>query len=334
MVLKVPDRFSLKETVLSHGWHQLAPFRWDAASSSLWRAESLAGGSLVLLSIRQPGGVGGSLRLRLASGDPPREERRFLERRLVRMLGLDRDLSEFYRICRTESHLRYVPRAGAGRFLSAGNVFEDVFKAICATNISWNQAVRAVNRIAELGEPLGDWGFRAFPSPERVLAEGAERLSSLSRLGYRVPFLLAWAEQARAEGPEYRAADEGLLEEAALKRFFLSIRGVGPSTCHYLMMMRGAAREIPLDSSVYLFLRETRFDGRNPTPSQIRRRYERFGAWKAYAYWFEFLPWARKYWGLEGKPPRPSGKRRAETANQGRRARPGQRGGEPNRRDR
>jgi hypothetical protein len=26
------------------------------------------------------------------------------------------------------------------------------------------------------------------------------------------------------------------------------------------------------------------------------------GSIQAYAYWFEFLPWAKKHWGLTGKP--------------------------------
>jgi len=64
--------------------------------------------------------------------------------------------------------------------------------------------------------------------------------------------------------------------------------------------MHGFADQIPIDSSVYLYLRENRFGGRRPTEKQIRRLYEPFGAWKAYAYWFEFLPWAREHWSPRG----------------------------------
>jgi 3-methyladenine DNA glycosylase/8-oxoguanine DNA glycosylase len=228
-------------------------------------------------------------------------DRLLLASRVRRMLNLDLDLSSFYRLCRKEKRLRYVPRAGAGRFLSAGNVFEDVLKAICATNISWRQAVGAANRIAAIGKQPGEDGMREFPAPEEILALGPERLAQVSRLGYRVPSLLAWCGRVASGDPAWLAAEEGGLGHEELKRFFLSIRGVGPASCHYLLMMRGMAHDIPVDSSVFLYLKENRFAGKTPTRAQILRLYEKFGAWKAYAYWFEFLPWARSHWALEGK---------------------------------
>jgi len=216
------------------------------------------------------------------------------------MLNLDLDLASFYRLCRKERRLRYVPRAGAGRLLSAGNVFEDVLKAICATNISWRQAVAGANRIAELGKQVAEGGMRAFPAPEEVLAVGEQRLARVSRLGYRVPSLLEWCERVAARDPRCLEAEEGRLAHEELKRFFLSIRGVGPASCHYLLMMRGMAHDIPVDSSVFLYLKENRFAGTTPTRAQILRLYQKFGDWKAYAYWFEFLPWARSHWALGG----------------------------------
>jgi 3-methyladenine DNA glycosylase/8-oxoguanine DNA glycosylase len=219
------------------------------------------------------------------------------------MLNLPLNLSDFYRLCRGDPVLRHVPRVGAGRFLSCGSIYEDVFKAICTTNIGWKQAVGAVGRIGELGEPVR--GIRAFPSPQRILSLGQKGLSDVSRLGYRIPYLLEWSERALSGDPRWEAAEEGSLEKEELRDFLLSIRGVGHSTCHYLLMMQGFGDEIPIDSSARLFLRETRFQGRNPTSKQISRVYERFGAWKAHAYWFEFLPWARKHWGLSADSPLP-----------------------------
>jgi len=296
--ITAPVLFSLRETVLSHGWHQLSPFRWDAVTSALWRVESFPVAGPRLFRIHQTGGVGSGLRVRIFGLPPGPRERAFLRARVARMLNLDLDLSGFYRLCREETRLRYVPRTGAGRFLSAGNLYEDVFKAICATNISWHQAVRGVNRIGTIGQPACDSDLRAFPAPEEILSFGPERLSAVSRLGYRVPYLTAWARRSMSSDPECRAAGDGTLDRKGLEKFFLSINGIGPSTCRYLMMLRGVADEIPLDSSVFLYLRENRFRGRTPSRSQIDRLYARFGEWKAYAYWFEFLPWARQHWDL------------------------------------
>jgi len=212
------------------------------------------------------------------------------------MLGLNLNLDDFWALCRRDPRLRYVPRTGAGRFLSSGNLYEDVLKAICGTNITWRQAVAAVNRLAALGPVIGATGYRAFPTPDAVRRMGPRRLSDVSRLGYRVPYLVEWAERVASGDPGCVAAEAGELAGEDLRRFFLSVRGVGKSTCHYLMMMHGFADQIPIDSSVYLYLRENRFGGRRPTERQIRRLYEPFGVWKAYAYWFEFLPWARQHW--------------------------------------
>jgi len=223
-----------------------------------------------------------------------------MSRRVRRMLGLDLDLDDFWVLCRRDPKLRYVPRTGAGRFLSSGNLYEDVLKAICGTNITWKQAVAAVNRLASLGSVVEGTGYRAFPTSDAILRMGPRRLSEVSRLGYRVPYLLEWAERVASGDPGWAAAEAGKLEAEDLRRFFLSVRGGGKSTCHYLMMMHGFADQIPIDSSVYLYLRENRFGGRRPTEKQIRRLYEPFGAWKAYAYWFEFLPWAREHWSPRG----------------------------------
>jgi 3-methyladenine DNA glycosylase/8-oxoguanine DNA glycosylase len=236
----------------------------------------------------------------VSGGERGAADRERLASRVRRMLNLDLDLASFYRLCRTERRLRYVPRAGAGRFLSAGNVFEDVLKAICATNISWRQAVGGANRIAEIGKQASEGAMRAFPEPEEILAIGEERLGRVSRLGYRVPSLLEWCERVASRDPSWVAAEAGGLGHEELKRFFLSVRGVGPASCHYLLMMRGMAHDIPVDSSVFLYLKENRFAGKTPTRAQILRLYRKFGDWKAYAYWFEFLPWARSHWALGG----------------------------------
>jgi 3-methyladenine DNA glycosylase/8-oxoguanine DNA glycosylase len=224
-----------------------------------------------------------------------------LKGRVAKMLNLAVDLSGFYRLCRREPSLRYVPRSGAGRFLSSGSVYEDVFKAICCTNLSWNQAVAAVNRIGELGEPAGEGGRRSFPGPATILAAGAARLSEISRLGYRVPYLLKWAGKVQSGGPDWRAAESGDLPREELRRFLLSVSGIGPTSSRYLMMMRGLSDEIPVDSSTHLFLREAKALGRRRlSPRLVAHLYGRFGPWKALAYWFEFLPWARKHWSMGG----------------------------------
>ena len=293
--LRVPADFSLEQTAGSHGWSSVEPFRWDRRR--LWRAEELADGSLHWFELSQPAGRGGTLRIRWrAGGDRARQP--VLLARIRRMLSLDVDVRPFHALCRQEPRLRYVPRAGAGRFLRCGGVFEEVFKAICATNISWRQAVVAMNRIALLGKPVPGDQARAFPTPAAILGLKEAKLRELSRLGYRIPFLMKWAARVADGEPEIAAIEAGQLDRESALRFLLSIPGVGKATSRYLMMVWGDGRDIPVDSSVYLYFRQGRSGGRNLSEKRILSLYKPFGDWRAHAYWFEFLPWARKHYKL------------------------------------
>ncbi len=295
--LEVPADFSLEQTVASHGWSGVEPFRWDRKLKRLSRAEELSDGTLHCFVLAQPGGKGKNVLVRwLAGGDAA--QRPLLRARIRRMLSLDVDLSGFHALCRGEPRIRYASGAGAGRFLRCGSVFEEVFKAICATNIAWRQAVAAMNRIAALGNKVPGVDARAFPSASVILRLSEAKLRDVSRLGYRVPFLRSWARHVAEGAPEIASIEAGLLDREAMRRFLLSIPGVGKATCRYLMMVWGGGGEIPVDSSVYLYFRTNRFEGRNPTEKEILALYQAFGEWQAHAYWFEFLPWARKHYKL------------------------------------
>jgi 3-methyladenine DNA glycosylase/8-oxoguanine DNA glycosylase len=286
------------QTVGAHGWSGVEPFRWDRKRRSLWRAEELPDGSVHGFYLAQPGGKGGSVRIRWHSGGS-RPQRFLLLARTRRMLSLEVDLRPFHALCRDQPPLRYVPSAGAGRFLRCGGVYEEVFKGICATNIAWRQAVMAMNRVAALGKPVpGVEQARAFPSPSAILRLREAPLRALSRLGYRVSFLRSWARRVEEGAPEIAAIESSALEREAVRRFLLSIPGIGKATSRYLMMVWGDGREISVDSSVYLYFRHNRFEGRRPAEAEILSLYEPFGDWRAHAYWFEFLPWARKHYKL------------------------------------
>jgi len=299
--LEVPEGFSLRETVLSHGWYELAPFEWLDGSSTLLRSEALPDGSHHHFSLSQPGGAGRTVRVRWISRPPSESRRAHLLARIRRILNLDLDLSDFMRMCRREPRLSYVPRSGAGRFLRCGNVYEEVFKAICGTNISWKQAVAAINRMAVLGRQVRGTKATAFPTPEEIRQVGEKRLREISRLGYRVPYLLAWAQQVSERNSDWRQLETGKASREEAMRILLSVRGVGKATARYLLMVWGYPGEIAVDSSVYLYCRRERFGGRIPTEREILALYDSYGPWQAYAYWFEFLPWAKRHWGLDGQ---------------------------------
>ncbi len=298
--LQVPDGFSLRETVLSHGWYELAPFEWLDSPATLLRSDSLPDGSTHLISMSQKGGAGRAVELHWISGRPSMARKAVLLARARRILNLDLDLSEFMELCRREPRLRHVPRTGAGRFLRCGNTYEEVFKAICGTNIAWKQAVLAINRLAALGRPVRGSTVKAFPTPDVFLRFGEKRLRDISRLGYRVPYLLAWSRRVQEKDPGWLQLETGKASREEAMRILLSVNGVGKATARYLLMVWGYPGEISVDSSVYLYCRRERFAGRTPTEREILTLYDAYAPWQAYAYWFEFLPWAKQHWGLGG----------------------------------
>ncbi|MDP9350022.1 MAG: hypothetical protein M3P51_00530, partial [Chloroflexota bacterium] len=53
LVLPAPERFSLAGVATAHGWHALAPYRWDLDARILHRTEDLPSGAVTHLEISQ-----------------------------------------------------------------------------------------------------------------------------------------------------------------------------------------------------------------------------------------------------------------------------------------
>jgi len=95
--------------------------------------------------------------------------------RLRVVLGLDRDLSEFYALCAAHPVLHVLPGIGGGRGLRSACMAENVIKAICGTNVNWDQAVKMINRLGQLGPILPHFrNLNAWPTPREILRAGRE----------------------------------------------------------------------------------------------------------------------------------------------------------------
>src|SRR5262245_9106072 len=116
IVLPARGGFDLRATVLSHGYRELAPYRWrDGARPILRRAEQLPDGSVYLLTIRP---LDDGVLLRVVGRDAREiEVLAPLAARVRRALMLDVDLTAFHRTCRRNARLRPLARLRAGRLL-------------------------------------------------------------------------------------------------------------------------------------------------------------------------------------------------------------------------
>ena len=290
MTFRVPADFGFLPTVYSHGWFQCPPFYWNAEERELFRVVRDAAGEPTILRIRSPDEARIEVRAERGATSDARlsdADRRLLRGKVRRILQLDQDIHGFHELCRRHAHLAAVPELGAGRFLRCPTVWEELGKAICGTNVQWSQAVRMISLIAQLGEPID--GYHAWPTPARLLDAGEAELRKRCRVGYRAPYLVELARGLSDGSLDLGPIERRELDPPAMRKAFLAVKGIGPATADYLMILNGYADRLSIDSAVYAYVKDRHFDGRRPSAAEIEALYEPYGEWRALAYWFEAL---------------------------------------------
>ncbi|MFQ5495125.1 MAG: DNA-3-methyladenine glycosylase family protein [Phycisphaerae bacterium] len=289
--------FSLKATVLSHGWHECAPMSWCEGGDCFQLVERDRN-RVFRVSVTQANGrLSGGLRVTVEGEGVDAGDMTRIRRNLRVVLGLDRDLSEFYRICRADAMLHVVPRIGAGRGLRSADMAENIIKALCATNVNWTQAVKMINRLGQLGPVIPHFrNLSAWPTPREILRAGKSYLKEVCRVGYRAESILAFCrdvcEQRFDAGELDRMAARREVTSDDLLARLRSIRGIGPSSAHYLLSFLGRHDRLSIDSATVAHVARTHTNGRKPTLRQIERVYERYGQWRNLAWWYEhWLTW-------------------------------------------
>jgi 3-methyladenine DNA glycosylase/8-oxoguanine DNA glycosylase len=285
LLLRAADAVHLPAVARSHGWSDLLPLVWDQESAVLFRTEQL-GESVVELEFRQA--EGGTIELTVISAEAlSAGGEQQLVTRARWMLALDQDLDEFYELCRNEPRLAHVPAEGRGRILRSSSVFEDAVKCICTTNTTWGQTKGMVRRLVEtLGTPSPISGRRAFPRPHTIAAAGEGLLKEKVRLGYRAPYVHQLAKRAIDGSVDLEALRFSTQSTGELRSELLQLKGIGPYAAATMLVLLGRYDYIGVDSWAKKLV-STRFHGGRPVGDrEIQAAFERFGKWRALAYWF------------------------------------------------
>jgi 3-methyladenine DNA glycosylase/8-oxoguanine DNA glycosylase len=281
--------FNFLSVVNSHGWLQLAPFRFDEASSVLFYTDRLASGRVVDYRIS-----GSSDGLNVETDRLSKSEQKEAIDKLTWMFGLDMDFSDFHAASRREPKLRRAKRQALGRVLRSPTLFEDVIKTILTTNTLW-AATRNMTRklVDEFGSTLsGATEGRAaeapksFPPPEAIAASSPEYIRDKIRVGYRAPAIHDLAVRVAAGKYDLEALKNSTLPTLELRRELMTLKGVGPYAAANLLMILGRHDFIPIDSYALMMVSHEWYRGKPVTAKHVEKRFAKWGGLKGLAFWF------------------------------------------------
>ena len=274
--------FNFRSVVDSHGWVQLAPFRFDADADSLFYTDQLSNGRVLDYRITPTtGGIQVDVDGRLGKAETAE-----VEQKVTWMIGLDQDFSTFYKRAHGEPKLRKARRLAHGRVLRSPTFFEDVLKTILTTNTLWAATRRMnANLVALLGSASGP-GPAAFPRPAQVAASSPAALRRQVRVGYRAQAIHELGVRTASGGFDIESFKTSTLPTLELRKELLKIRGVGPYAAANLLMILGRADFIPIDTYALRMVSHEWHRGRKVTPKHVERAFDRWGPYKGLAFWF------------------------------------------------
>lgn len=279
LFIDLPDHFSFRATIYSHGWCELAPFELDQENWRLGYVFKDSRGAAMPAVIFEENG---KLRIDLSvhAGDPSTvvDETRHI-------LRLDEDLESFYQAIAGHPRLDWIGERRAGRLLRSSTVYEDLVKTICTTNCSWSLTKSMVsNLVDKLGTPAAN-GKRAFPNAQAMASVPVDFYRDEMRAGYRSSYFVELAESVASGSLDPEQWLSSGLPTSELKKEMKMIKGVGDYAAENLLKLVGRYDGLALDS----WLRSQFYKNHNHAKAcpdkKIEKHYKKFGAWRGLVIW-------------------------------------------------
>ena len=276
--IDVPENFSFRATVYSHGWCELAPFSLDTENWQLSYVFS-DGKSVVPAVIYEEKN---KLRIDLASSKIKPEK---IVRDTRHILRLDDDLSGLYTAVADNERLAWVAHRRAGRLLRSPTVWEDLVKTICTTNCSWALTKIMVNNLVDkLGADAGK-GKHAFPVPQEMASQDEQFYRIEIKAGYRAPYFIELAEKVASGELNPESWLNSDLPTAELKKEMKKVKGVGDYAAENLLKLVGRYDGLALDSWLRSQFYKNHNNGRACKDIKIERHYKKYGEWRGLVIW-------------------------------------------------
>jgi len=200
---------------------------------------------------------------------------------VTRMLGLERDVSGFYRLARNDSTLRPLAERLRGmKPVRYPTVFEAFANAVVCQLISLTAGMPVLNRLAEaFGKSMSSDGtaIRSFAVAEAVARSNPDALRALGLSRQKGEYLINLARLAADQKDRDFSSIDALSDDDAIERLS-AIRGIGRWTAEYVLL-RGFGRihifpgdDVGGRNKLYEFLGETA----TPDYAGVRRIMERW----------------------------------------------------------
>ena len=218
----------------------------DRFDEGIWRRILMIGRSPVAVAVRQTRrGSRPEIEVRLRAAGPQAVKAE-VAAIVTMMLGLERDLSDFYRLARGDARIRELAdRLRGMKPVRYATVFEAFANAVACQLVSLSAGMHVLNRLTEAcgipGEVDGAKApMRSFPPASALARLSPDALRALGLSRQKGEYLIGLARLAIDRKDRDFASIEALGDDDAVARLS-TIRGVGRWTAEYVML-RGLGR--------------------------------------------------------------------------------------------
>ena len=236
-----PFRLDLTVWALRRRAHNVV----DRFDDGIWRRVLVIGKSPVGVAVTQTRrGERPEIEVRISAARPQMVKAE-VSAIVTRMLGLERDLSDFYKLARRDTHLRELAERLRGmKPVRYATVFEGFANAVACQLVSLSAGMHVLNRIAEASGMLGVERvappMRSFPLAATIARSTPDAMRALGLSRQKGEYLIGLAQMAIDPKDRDFASIERLGDDDAIARLS-KIRGVGRWTAEYVML-RGFGR--------------------------------------------------------------------------------------------
>ncbi|HZC45188.1 MAG TPA: hypothetical protein VE243_01865, partial [Candidatus Acidoferrum sp.] len=212
----------------------------DRFDDGVWRRLVVIGKAPVALAVRQTrSGTRPEIEVRVKAARPQAVKAE-VAALVTKMLGLEFDLSDFYKLARGDARLRELAdRLRGMKPVRYATVFEAFANAVACQLVSLSAGMHVLNRIAEEFGVRTE-AMRSFPAAAAVARSNPDAMRALGLSRQKGEYLIGLAQLA-IDGSDRDFASISRLDNADAIARLSTIRGVGRWTAEYVML-RGFGR--------------------------------------------------------------------------------------------